>query len=77
MEIQFSSPKDIVIVQERKKSIDKVTVLEISDFPSRKHVMVKTKELGLITLWKDAEYDAIGQWTDTDVQNKINELYNS
>ena len=75
MEIQFSEPKDIVIIQERKKSISKITVLELSDFPGRKQVMAKTLELGLINLWKDAEYDAIGQWTDADVQNRIVELY--
>lgn len=75
MEIQFSEPKDIVIIQERTKTIEKITVLELSDFPGRKQVMAKTLELGLITLWKDAEYDAIGQWTDTDVQNRIVELY--
>jgi hypothetical protein len=30
-----------------------------------------------ITLWEGSAYDAIGQWTDTDVTNRLNELYNS
>mgnify|MGYP001256689758 FL=1 len=77
MEIQLSNPKDVVIVKEQKKTIEKVTVLEIVDLPSRKQVIAKTQELGSVILWKDAEYDAIGQWTDTDVVNKLNELYNS
>lgn len=77
MEIQLSNPKDVVIVKEQKKTIEKVTVLEIVDLPSRKQVIAKTQELGSVILWKDAEYDAIGQWTDTDVINKINELYNN
>jgi hypothetical protein len=77
MEIQLSNPKDVVIVKEQKKTIEKVTVLEIVDLPSRKQVIAKTQELGSVMLWKDAEYDAAGQWTDTDVINKLNELYNS
>lgn len=77
MEIQLSNPKDVVIVKEQKKTIEKVTVLEIVDLPSKKQVIAKTQELGSIILWKDAEYDAIGQWTDTDVVNKLNELYNN
>jgi hypothetical protein len=77
MEIQFSTPKDVVVVKERKTTIEKITVLELADLPSKKQVTAKTFELGLVVLWKDAEYDAIGQWTDTDVINKLNELYNS
>jgi hypothetical protein len=77
MEIQLSNPKDVVIVKEQKKTIEKVTVLEIVDLPSRKQVIAKTQELGSVMLWKDAEYDTVGQWTDTDVVNKLNELYNS
>ena len=77
MEIQLSNPKDVVIVKEQKKTIEKATVLEIVDLPSRKQVIAKTQELGSVMLWKDAEYDTVGQWTDTDVVNKLNELYNS
>jgi hypothetical protein len=77
MEIQLSQPKDVVIVKERKKTIEKITVLEIIDNSSKKQVTANTQELGYIMLWKDAAYDAIGQWTDTDVVNRINELYNS
>jgi hypothetical protein len=77
MEIQFSTPKDVVVVKERKTTIEKITVLELIDLPSKKQVTAKTIELGILVLWKDAEYDAIGQWTDTDVINKLNELYNS
>lgn len=77
MEIQLSQPKDVVVIKERKTTIDKVTVIELLDNPDRKTVTAKTAELGSIILWKDTDYDAIGQWTDTDVINKINELYNS
>lgn len=77
MEIQLLQPKDIVVIKEVKTTIDKITVMELLDNPDKKQVIAKTKELGVVVLWKNADYDAIGQWTDTDVVNKINELYNS
>lgn len=77
MEIQLSQPTDVVIVKERKITIEAITVVELNDSPSKKQVTAKTIELGVVVLWKDADYDAIGQWTDTDVINKLNELYNS
>jgi hypothetical protein len=46
------------------------------DKPSLKEVKVITRELGSITLWEGDEYDAIAQWTDTDVINRIKELKN-
>jgi hypothetical protein len=77
MEIQLSQPKDVVIVKERKKTIEKITVLEVIDNSSKKQVTANTQELASVMLWKGDDYDAIGQWTDTDVINKLNELYNS
>ena len=76
MEIQLSQPKDVVVIKELKKTIEKVTVLELIDNSSKKQVIANTQELGYVTLWKGADYDAIGQWTDTDVTNKLLELYN-
>jgi len=75
MEIIFSTPKEIVFVEQQKKTIDKVSILQITDLPNRKIVRAHTRELGVIILWENAEYDTIGQWTDTDVINRINELY--
>ena len=75
MEIIINPAKEIVIVQERKRSIEKITILEITDNPVFKSVIAKTKENGIITLWRDSDYDTIGQWTDTDVENRIREIY--
>ena len=77
MEIQFNKPTDVVVVTEKKISIEKLTILELIDVSSRKLVVAKTKEVGTIVLWKDADYDAIGQWTDENVIARINELYNA
>ena len=75
MEITFNQPKDIVIVAERKKTLDKLTIEQVTDFPNRKLVVAETTELGRVRLWQGAEYDAIGQWTDSDVVNRIQLLY--
>jgi len=75
MEITFTAPKDIVIVSEMKKTIEKLTITEIIDSPERKVVIAQTDELGRIKLWEGDAYDTIGQWTDTDVLNRIKEIY--
>jgi hypothetical protein len=75
MEINFSETKNITIVAEKKKSLDKLTIEQMVDVPSRKVVVAITTELGRIRLWQGAEYDAIGQWTDSDVVNRIQSLY--
>ena len=75
MEITFNPAKDIVIVSEIKRPVDKISVREISDSPERKLVVAMTLELGSIILWQGDAYDAVGQWTDTDVINRITELY--
>jgi hypothetical protein len=75
MEVNITPPKSIVIVAERKKTIDKVTIVEIIDNPTLKTVVAITKEVGRIVLWQDAEYDTIGQWTDADVEAKLKKLY--
>jgi len=75
MTITFTTPKELVLVKEQKRTISKITINEVVDNSERKIVLAYTLELGVITLWEGDAYDAIGQWTDTDVINKINELY--
>jgi hypothetical protein len=75
MKIQFETSKEITIVKEKKQTLDGITIREIMDNPEMKTVVAFTNEVGVITLWKGAEYDTIGQWTDTDVANKIKSLF--
>ena len=75
MEITFDPPKNIVRVPEMRATISAITIMEMTDSPERKSVYAMTRELGRIILWEGAAYDAIGQWTDADVENRINELY--
>lgn len=76
MKITFPQPREIVFIKEKKTTISEITIMELLDNPEKKVVKATTLELGPIILWENETYDAIGQWTDTDVINKINELYN-
>ena len=75
MKITFDTAKEIVVVQEIKRTIVEVTIDEIVDNNSRKEVRAYTTEVGILILWSGDAYDAIGQWTDTDVVNRVKELY--
>jgi len=76
MEITLSKPKEIVVFAERKKTITKLEITEVVDNFKMKTIIAKTNEFGSVILWKDADYITIGQWTDTDVINKIKSIYN-
>jgi hypothetical protein len=76
MKITFKTPKEIVIVKELKRTFEEVTIEEVTDNAERKVVRAFTKELGQLVLWEGEAYDAIGQWTDTDVQARVLELLN-
>ena len=76
MEITLQTPQTIVIKPEETKTLEKLTVMRMVDLPNEKKVRVFIKELREpITIWEGDEYDAIGQWTDSDVQTKLTELY--
>ena len=75
MEITFNTPKEVVTTKEVKNTFASITVASVTDRPSRKLVTANTLEGFTITLWEGDAYDAIGQWTDADVVNRINELY--
>jgi hypothetical protein len=77
MEINITNPKEVVVVPEQKKTINKITIQRMVDLPVRKKVLVITEELGQIVLWEDVQYDSIGQWTDTQVIERIQELYSA
>ena len=71
-------PTEVVIkeIPARQIKASKVEVTQIMDDSVKKKVTAFTDKLGIIVLWEGAAYDAIGQWTDSDVQARITELYN-
>ncbi len=75
MTITFETPKEVVVVKELKQTINELTITEVVDNSERKEVRAYTRELGIVSLWEGAAYDAIGQWTDADVVARIKELY--
>ena len=75
MNVDFDTPRDIVLVQQVKKKLSCVNVTQLIDSPDTKTVVAITEPLGTITLWSGSAYDAIGQWTDYDVKKRINQLY--
>jgi hypothetical protein len=76
MKITLETPKEQILVQEVKKSITTLTVQRMVDLPAKKEVKVFVKELTEpVVLWSGADYDAVGQWTDADVEAKLIELF--
>lgn len=74
MKLTLSNPTEITVVQEVKKTIEEITVIEVLDSFENKTVKAFTEELGIVSLWEGDAYDAIGQWTDEDVFNRIKEI---
>jgi len=60
----------------RDVEITKIEIFEMIDNPVKKEVWVSCRNHPTrILLWKGDAYDAIGQWTNTDVTNRVLELY--
>jgi hypothetical protein len=76
MQINLQNPKKVVLQEEKSKTVTTLTVNRIVDLPKKKIVRAFVEELDEpVVLWEAASYDAIGQWTDTDVQTRLTELY--
>jgi hypothetical protein len=78
MNITLNSPKKIVLQEEKSKTVSTLTVNRVVDLPKQKMVRCFIEELEeAIVLWEGAAYDAVGQWTDANVEARLVELYNS
>jgi hypothetical protein len=71
----ITEAKTLIISPEKITTINSIQVTMVFDDPINKKVLASTKQVGNLILWEGAAYDAIGQWTDTDVQNRILEIY--
>jgi hypothetical protein len=69
-------PEKIINVPANTKTLNEITIKLMVDDPIKKQVTARTNELGNFILWQNEEYDAIGQWTDQDVIDRIKEIYN-
>jgi hypothetical protein len=76
MQINLSNPKKVVLQEEKSKTVTTLTVSRIVDLPKKKVVRAFVEELDEpVVLWEGAAYDAIGQWTDSNVEARLTELY--
>lgn len=75
LQVNFNKPFDHVMVKQSSKEIRSITIKRMVDNPIRKIVAVETKEMGRVVLWEGADYDAIGQWTDSDVATRLHQLF--
>ena len=65
-----------VTQEEKSKNVSTLTVARIVDLPKKKVVRAFIEELDEpVVLWEGAAYDAIGQWTDANVEARLTELY--
>jgi len=76
MQISLTNPKKVVLQEEKSKTVTTLTVSRIVDLPKKKVVRAFVEELDEpVVLWEGAAYDAAGQWTDSDVEARLTELY--
>lgn len=77
LEVDLGQEVNIVTRPVETKTIEAVTIKRMVDMPASKRVLVHTHEIGELVLWEGAEYDAIGQWTDQDVIDRVKVLLTS
>lgn len=81
MDITLQAKKDLIIREAITEKTDKIKVLEVTDNYTSVSALIQLgttdpKRAGMqntksIILWDEEAYKAIGQWTDTDVQNRL------
>lgn len=79
--VNFIEPNDVFVQpwegsfnNKKTVSLDRLTVKRVVNLPEDKKVLLEVKELILpITLWEGDSY--IDNWTDSDVDNRVKELY--
>lgn len=74
MQVELDAEVNYVIRPAETRQVSHITIDRMVDFPSRRTVSVFTHQVGELVLWEGDAYDEIGQWTDTDVMNRIKEL---
>lgn len=74
--VELPQPKTVKALGNKDVEITKIEIFEMIDNPIKKEVWVSCRNHPTrILLWKDEEYDMVGQWTDTDVINRIIQLF--
>jgi len=74
LEVDLGQEVNVVTRPVETRTVETVTIERMVDIPADKRVLVYTNEIGELVLWEGADYDAIGQWTDQDVINRVKAL---
>lgn len=77
LEVDLGQAVNVVTRPVETRTVETITIERMVDMPAHKRVMVYTHEIGELVLWEGAEYDAVGQWTDQDVINRVKALLTS
>jgi hypothetical protein len=56
---------------------NQITIVKEVDNPVEKTVKVHTDKGIIYTLWSGSTYDSIGQWTDTQVTDRLRQILTS
>lgn len=64
-----------ISIKRPKIENNKVKLQYTIDNPSLKFVKAVLKNRAPVILWEGSEYDAIGQWMDTDIKNRLEQLF--
>jgi hypothetical protein len=76
-QIQLPNP----IILRPQLTSNTFSIIEVLDNPSEKYVKAVVKlgdhDRGFFDIWQGEEYDRIGQWTDTDLENALIPLITS
>jgi len=73
--VSLESPKVVKEVPAYQVSLSQIEIEYFVDSPAEKVVEAYVKRIGKVVLWEGAAYDAIGDWTNADVEARIKEIY--
>ena len=76
MQVTLSASTSYTIVPAQVKTLTGLTIQRMVDIPSEQVVKAFVAEIPQpIILWSGASYTSIGQWTDVDVENRLQQLF--
>jgi hypothetical protein len=73
--VDLGAAKVIKELPAREIKVSKIEITSTTDSSVNKTITADIIGLGKVILWQGPEYDKIGQWNDTDVANRIKEIY--
>lgn len=75
LNVVLDGPKVVKELPAVQVSLSNIEIEYFIDSPSKRIVEAYAKKIGKIVLWEGDAYDAIGDWTNADVEAKIKDIY--